>query len=78
MLGLVDYSRYGVRFIETIDSTRYVLNLEIEINESNEIAVLTDSSELSYFLRAISMIVPVEIYIIFPESHDSKQPRSMS
>lgn len=33
MLGLVDYSRYGVRFIETIDSTRYLLNLDIEIYE---------------------------------------------
>lgn len=34
MLGLVGYSRYRVRFIETIDSTRCVLNLEIEINEN--------------------------------------------
>lgn len=34
MLGLVDYSRYGVQFIETIDSTRCVLNLEMEINEN--------------------------------------------
>lgn len=35
MLGLVDYSMYEVRFIETINSTRCFLDLDIEINQNH-------------------------------------------